>query len=126
MVNGCFLCIKVKESCNHIFLWCPLAYKLWIIVCGLLGISWVIASTVMDKIRAYKGISGGKNMWASFPLLYFVWCKERNRRAFKRVEDDLNGVRSKWFQTLSFFVMGHYLYYMKDVRDLSDILITYK
>lgn len=37
LVNECFLCKREGESCNHIFLWCPLVYKFWTMTYGLLG-----------------------------------------------------------------------------------------
>lgn len=58
MVNVCYLCKRIKETCNHV-LWCLVVYKLLdFIVYELLGINWVMAGSVRDEIWAYKGISG--------------------------------------------------------------------
>lgn len=28
MVNGCYMCWREAETCNHLLLWCPVAYDL--------------------------------------------------------------------------------------------------
>lgn len=38
MVNRCYLCKMEAESCNHLLLWCPVVYRLWSMIYGLLGI----------------------------------------------------------------------------------------
>lgn len=38
LVNGCYCCLKAEETCNHLLLWCPIAYRLWTYLYGLLGI----------------------------------------------------------------------------------------
>lgn len=38
MVNRCFLCKMDAESCNHILLWRPIVYSIWLVY-GLLGIN---------------------------------------------------------------------------------------
>lgn len=57
MVNSCFLCKREAETCNHILLWCPEVYKLWTMIYGLLGISWVIVGLVRDAPWAWEDIS---------------------------------------------------------------------
>lgn len=88
MMNDCFLCKREGESCNHISFGCSFVYKLWIMVYGLLGISWAIAGTVRDEILARKGTTGGKKYAGLIPLAIFgVMWKERNKRAFEGVEN---------------------------------------
>lgn len=50
VVHGCYLCKRTAETCNHILLWCPLAYEMWTIVYNLLGINWVIAGSVREEL----------------------------------------------------------------------------
>lgn len=55
LVNKCFLYKKEVESCNHILLWCLFVYKLWILVYGLLGISWVMSGFGEGRDLGLKG-----------------------------------------------------------------------
>lgn len=50
MVKGCYLRKHGPASCNHILLCCSVTYNLWSMVYGLLGISWVMARSVKEKI----------------------------------------------------------------------------
>lgn len=52
IVNGCLLCLNAEESCNHLLLWCHIAYRLWCMIYSLLGIEWVVAGSVRDEIWA--------------------------------------------------------------------------
>lgn len=51
--NRCFLCKNNAESSNHLLLWCPITYKLWTMVYGLLGICWAMAASVKDELFAW-------------------------------------------------------------------------
>lgn len=61
-----------RQSCNHIILWYPLAYKIWTMNYRLLGNSWLMIGSVREETWAWRGISRGKNS-----PLWIVW-KERN------------------------------------------------
>lgn len=52
LVNRCFLCDNDAESCNHILLWCPFTANLWHMVYSLIGINWVMSSSVYNEIMA--------------------------------------------------------------------------
>lgn len=73
LVNGCFLCRKAEETWNHILLWCLVAYSLWTLVYGLLGISWVIAGNMKNKFWAWDGLSRGRKFNTSY---HFLGCVE--------------------------------------------------
>lgn len=83
MVNRCFMCKMNAESCNHLLLWCPVVYSLWSLICGLLGIKWVMAGSVKDELWAWARLCKKKKQLMLIPLtvLWVVW-KERNNRAF--------------------------------------------
>lgn len=53
IVNGCVLCLKDEESCNHLLLSCPVTFELWRVVYRTLGIDWVMAGTVRDELWAW-------------------------------------------------------------------------
>lgn len=83
-VNRCYLCKQDAESCNHILLRCPIAYSLWFMVYGLLGINWVIAGTLREELWAWGNVCKQKKHANLIPLtIFWVLWKERNRRAFE-------------------------------------------
>lgn len=51
-----------------------------------------------------------------------MW-KERNKRMFNRVKEDIDNVRVRWFQTPRIFFKGQPLYSIEDFDDLIDILV---
>lgn len=77
LVNGCYMYKKAAESYNHILLWCSVMYNSWTIVYGLLGINWVIAWTVTDKLRAWNEICTRKKFVNLVHFIFWVMWKER-------------------------------------------------
>lgn len=128
LVNACYFCKRTEESCNHLLLWCPVIYKLWIMFYDLLGISWDMTGSVRDEIWVWRGIRGCKKHVEIIPLstLWVVW-NDRNKRIFDGVKniDDFEILKNRWFQTLSFFVLGHHLCFMKALT-LLIIWLTYR
>lgn len=61
-MSGCFLCKRAEENSNHILLWCLVAYSLWTMVYGILGINWVIAGNVKNELWAWEGLSRGRKI----------------------------------------------------------------
>lgn len=52
LMTGCYLCYREKETCDHILLRYSIVLELWNMVYGILGVSWVRADNVRDKIWA--------------------------------------------------------------------------
>lgn len=71
MANRCFLSKNCSETCNHLLLWCPVTYKLWSLVFGLLGISWAIDGSAMSKLLAWEGLSHRNKCFRLIPLIIF-------------------------------------------------------
>lgn len=106
MMNSCFLCKRDAETCNHVLLWCPFVYKLWTMVYGLLGISQMMAEQVRNEIWVWRGISGvNKHVDLVLLAIFQVVWKERNMRTFEVVDEDIDRVMNRWFQTVSTFVL---------------------
>lgn len=55
LVNVCYLCKGVDENCNHLLLWCLVAYRIWTMVYSILGISWGFAGSVRDEFWLERG-----------------------------------------------------------------------
>lgn len=125
LVNAYYLCKRNEETCNHVLLWCPWVYKLWMMVFGWLGISCVMAGSVREELWAWKSISSRCN-FADMILLTTIWTvwKKRNR-TFDGM-DDVNGydiLKNWWFQILYFFLMSHSPQSTEDFRNLFDKLL---
>ena len=89
-MNRCFLCKGEEESCDHILLHCSKASLLWQLVFSLLGVVWVVHSSVKEMLLGWHGHFVGKKRKKACnvaPLSPFwtVW-KERNKRVFENVE----------------------------------------
>lgn len=70
--NRCFLCKCCSESCNHLLLWCPVSYKLWSMVFGLLGISWAVSGSVKTELLAWEGMCN-RNKNCRLLSLTIIW-----------------------------------------------------
>lgn len=66
---------------------------------------------------------GEKHLRLIHLAIFWVVWKERNRGTFDGMEEDMDRIRARWFQTLSFFVMSHSILTMEDLGDLIGILI---
>lgn len=99
-------------------------YKLWTLAYGLLGINWMTADSVREKIWVWKGINNVKKHVSFIPLIMFwVAWEERNKRAFEGMKVDFGKVKDKWLQTLGFLIKDNLLYSFEDLGDLTDTLI---
>lgn len=77
MVNQCYLCKLDEESCNHIVLWCPMVYNIWIMVYNLFRINWVIVGSVRDVLWAWEGLCKKKTYFLLIPFTHLLGCVER-------------------------------------------------
>lgn len=124
IANRCYLCKTGPESCNHLLLWCSTSYKLWAMVLGLLGISWVMADSITSELLAWEGLSSRNKLFKLIPLtIFWVIWKERNKRAFEGKELDFNTIKNNWFHYFGSIVLGHNLDCSKDFAFIVNILI---
>lgn len=72
-------------------------------VFGLLGLNWVMASSVSEWVFVKK-----KVIYFLFHLLFFGWCrKKRNKRAFEGIKTNFTKIRDKWIHTFVFILLSH-------------------
>lgn len=57
LVNWCCLCKMAEETRSHLLLWCPVAYRQWPMVYGLLGVNWVMTSTENEEPWAWRELA---------------------------------------------------------------------
>lgn len=106
MVNGCYMCKKSVESCNHNLLQCPMAYELWIIVYILLGINWVMVGLV-EMNYGLGEVYAKKTICKSYSTYYLLGFMERkNSRAFEGNEGEISKVRIRWFHFFESLILG--------------------
>ena len=84
----CKLCMKQRESTNHLFLHCSLSMGLWHRLFQLAKMDWVSPRSISDMMSInYKGFGaskGGIVLWqnTSIALIWVMW-QERNARMFE-------------------------------------------
>lgn len=71
--NRCYLCSQDEESCNHIFLHCSFAFKVWDRSVYRSSKSWVLPSSTQALIWEWSqdsgdGLSRGKELWRWLPF----------------------------------------------------------
>ena len=99
LANRCFLCHKKEETIDHLLLRCSKTRVLWDLFFTLIGVSWVLPSSVRETLLSWHGSFVGKErkkVWRAAPLYIFwtIW-KARNRLAFN--DDVLSIQRLKYF-----------------------------
>lgn len=54
LVSGCLLCLKIKETANHLLIHCRFAARVWAIILNRLGNCWVMPSFVLDLFKQWR------------------------------------------------------------------------
>ena len=84
------MCLRDKESMDHLMLDCKTAQSIWSSVVGWFDCCWVFPKSLSELFQAWKapiGISRGKELWRlTFLAVLWTICKERNSRCFEGVE----------------------------------------
>ena len=85
LANRCFLCHEKEETIDHLLLRCTKTGVLRELFFTLVGVSWVLPSSVRETLLSWHGSFVGKKrkVWRAAPLYIFktVW-KARNRLTF--------------------------------------------
>lgn len=58
--NGCYMCRRGAETCNHLLLWCC-SLTVLVSCIGLLGLNWIMAGSMREELWAWKAIHNGKH-----------------------------------------------------------------
>ena len=85
--SWCVVCKKDCESINHLFLHCPMVYRVWIAVIQKFKVSWVLPQDVNQLIEEAFMVGRDKRtklLWSLVicATLWTVW-RERNQRIFE-------------------------------------------
>ena len=94
--SWCVMCKQDSESINHLFLHCPLVYRVWIAVIQKFKVSWVLPQDVNQLIEGPFMVGREKKtklMWslAIHAILWTVW-RERNQRIFENKEQSFANI----------------------------------
>lgn len=124
IANKCHLYKMGLKFCSHLFLWCPISHKLWAMVLGLLGLSWVMDNTVYGELLTWEGLGKRNKFFQLIPLtIFWVIWKERNKRAFDGKELDFNTLKDNWFNYFGATILGHDIDSNVDFVSIVDIVI---
>ena len=94
----CKLCMKQRESTDHLFLHCSLSMGLWHKLFQLAKMDWAPPRSILDMMSInYKGFDTSKRgivLWqnACIALIWVVW-REKNARIF---EDKVRNSKNLW------------------------------
>ena len=107
------MCLKNEETIDHLLLHCSKTRTLWELLFTLVGVSWVMPSSVRETLLSWQGSFVGKKrrkVWRVAPLHIFwtVW-KTRNRLTFKDNELSIQKLKysfilSLWYEAKLFLV----------------------
>ena len=74
LANRCFMCLENEETIDHLLLHCSKARALWELLFTLVGVSWVLPSSVRETLLSWHGSFVGKKrkkVWRAAPLHIF-------------------------------------------------------
>ena len=74
LANRCFMCLENEETIDHLLLHCSKTRALWELLFTLVGVSWVLPSSVRETLLSCHGSFVGKKrkkVWRAAPLHIF-------------------------------------------------------
>lgn len=105
-VSWCFMCKESREDMVHLLLNCWVAASIWGKLLRLFGIEWVMPRTMKEILFSWAHRSRRRRCRACevapLSLLWTIW-RERNRRAFDRIEKIFVHLRNSLFSLVSFW-----------------------
>ena len=60
LANRCFLCHEREETIDHLLFHCTKARVLWELFFSLVGVSWVLPSSIKETLLSWHGLVVGK------------------------------------------------------------------
>lgn len=98
----CPLCELDEESIDHLFVTCPVAWRLWCSLVDLFGVSWVYPGSWAGVVESWFHFgmrSRRKCAWNTIlaVVLWSIW-KERKLRTFEGIATEFNDLfhNAKW------------------------------
>jgi len=111
VLEWCVMCKKHGESVDHLLLHCDVARVVWSFFYSLVGVEWVMPSSVVDLLSGWGTLLGRGPVfliWKQVPLcvLWGLW-RERNSRLFEDVEVSVGALCRKVLNMLYLWVSAH-------------------
>jgi hypothetical protein len=130
--STCVLCGVGIETEHHLFLACPFAWKIWMLVCNWFGVVEVISGSISSFLEGFlASISKGKKSHKGILLVWHavIWLLWRTRNE-KNFQDKGNNVaelldrikRTSWEWLLAKKVNAPCMYYEWHVNPLHCIV----
>ena len=80
LANRCFMCLEKEETINHLLLHCSKIRALWELLFTLVGVSWLLPSSVRETLLSWHGSFGAKSERKCGELLLFIYFGRCGRR----------------------------------------------
>ena len=104
LASRCHFCGKAEEVMEHIFIHCPMIWRLWTALFSAHGGGWVCPLLVKDLILGWHRLPSRKKeyrLWRAAPLclMWVIW-KERNIIIFEDDFFSLDRLKSLFLRSL--------------------------
>jgi hypothetical protein len=73
VVDWSCICKKIRETIDHLLLYCKLASALWNFIFGLFGIEWVMSLRVVDHLACWREQFGRQHSLAVWKMVLVVF-----------------------------------------------------
>ncbi|XP_048502690.1 uncharacterized protein LOC125498510 [Beta vulgaris subsp. vulgaris] len=109
-LSHCVFCNASQESCDHIFLQCPMAWSLWSWWLSVWNVHWSFPSSPREAFDQWTPPKKGrffKKIWAaSFLIIMWTLWKERNSRCFENNFSSLAQLQDLVILRLCWWIKG--------------------
>ena len=106
----CLLCNDVSETCDHLFIHCSMARKLWTWWLRIWSTHWCFPLTSLDAFHQWAPPRHGnfiKKVWiASFIIIMWTLWRERNTRCFENTSSSLSHLQNLVLLRLGWWIKG--------------------
>ena len=125
-MKRCYMCKKIGEDVNHLFLHYHVAWKQSMLF-GIFGVSWAVYD-LLACWRGWIGRYGVGGIWQAAPLC-LIWClsRELNAHCFEGMESSVGKLKQYYLlRTLYEWTLSSMAFSIEGIQDSLDSLRYYQ